>query len=238
MHVPVAPLQWDTTINVGHTSVHTVAKREGGFEVVDVSNNEITINSVSISGANQITIVCATPPGAGSRLRYAMAGDGPTTQRKGQLCDSDPFIGVDSQTLSCTVTNGSNTVVYSGTLNHGKRDIVSGSGFAANTIITWHLWHDAHAFESLDGEQRNRVPRFPFRPTQLPRRFRPSNELPATDEQLSPAVRLAIKDAVNDAIKEVVKHAVKRPCAKKPCSSRKQPSIMGFKSKSSGVAPE
>lgn len=30
-----------------------------------------------------------------------------------------------------------------------------------------------------------------------------------TDEQLSPAVKLAIKDAVNDAIKEVVKHAVK-----------------------------
>ena len=136
VHVPVAPLQWDTTINVGHTSVHTAWQNGKGFEVVDVSNNEITINSVSISGANQITIVCATPPGAGSRLRYAMAGDGPTTQRKGQLCDSDPFIGVDSQTLSCTVTNGSNTVVYSGTLNHGKRDIVSGSGFAANTIIT------------------------------------------------------------------------------------------------------
>jgi hypothetical protein len=80
----------------------------------------------------------------GWTVGYAAAQDaagamaGPTRGRRGQLRDSDPFVGWDAETIRCTVSSGSARVVSEtpGSFRaRGPRDLASADGLATNTII-------------------------------------------------------------------------------------------------------
>jgi lysophospholipase L1-like esterase len=97
-HVPVPPMVWDTNLAEPHPSV-AEWKDGKGFEVSTVGGEKVAIASVAISGED-VVISCATDPGAGARVGYAMigekkrmAGPQPGTYRWGLLRDSDPFVG-------------------------------------------------------------------------------------------------------------------------------------------------
>lgn len=85
-HVPVAPLQFDTT-NVSNPGNY-------GFEYSDASSSA-SISSVSIVNETTVKITLnTTPTGATKRIAYARTGTsgadaGPTTGPRGNLCDSD-----------------------------------------------------------------------------------------------------------------------------------------------------
>jgi hypothetical protein len=58
--------------------------------------------------------------------------------RRGQLRDSDPFVGIDAENISCQVTQGSSAVhAVAATALHrrGPRDVVSAAGLAPDTIV-------------------------------------------------------------------------------------------------------
>ena len=94
--VPKPPLVFDT-VNV--TEPNFVPGSMFGFEVYDVNNNPITINSAQIVGTNMDTVVLnlATDPGNGASVAYAFTGAvvngvgvgaGPTIGPRGNLRDS------------------------------------------------------------------------------------------------------------------------------------------------------
>ena len=97
-HVPVPPLVWDTNLESPHQSI--VEWKDGkGFEVSTASDEKVAITSVAISG-NDVVVTCASDPGPGTRVGYAMMGEKnglttpfPGTFRWGFLRDSDPFVG-------------------------------------------------------------------------------------------------------------------------------------------------
>jgi len=97
-HVPSPPLVWETAYQEPHQSVNEW-KQGKGFEVSTASRARVAIESVAISG-NAVVITCATDPGAGARVGYAMVGERARmtapfagTFRWGLLRDSDPFVG-------------------------------------------------------------------------------------------------------------------------------------------------
>jgi hypothetical protein len=97
-HVPVAPLVWDTTFEPPHPSIEEW-KNGKGFEVSTAGGDKVAIASVAISG-DAVVITCASDPGPGASVGYAMIGEKPRmgapfegTYRWGLLRDSDPFIG-------------------------------------------------------------------------------------------------------------------------------------------------
>ena len=70
-----------------------------GFEVNSAGGARVAIASVAISG-DAVIITCASDPGPGARVGYAMIGEKtrmsapfPGTFRWGLLRDSDPFKG-------------------------------------------------------------------------------------------------------------------------------------------------
>jgi len=98
-HVPVAPLVWDTTFEPPHPSIEEW-KNGKGFEVSTAAGDRVAIASIAISG-DAVVITCASDPGPGARVGYAMIGEKSRmaapfegTFRWGLLRDSDPFIGV------------------------------------------------------------------------------------------------------------------------------------------------
>ncbi|HZL44454.1 MAG TPA: dockerin [Verrucomicrobiae bacterium] len=100
-HVPVQPLVWDTAFQKPHESVEEW-KEGKGFEVSASTGGKVAIASVAISG-DAVLITCASDPGAGARVSYAMIGERARmaapfkgTFRWGLLRDSDPFQGAGS----------------------------------------------------------------------------------------------------------------------------------------------
>lgn len=94
--VPVAPLQWSSTVDSPHQAdAYTATMGNGrGFEVVGQ-----TINSVAILGNNRVTITLSADPGAVAlTVQYAITPDttGSYGHMRGQLMDSDPFVGLAS----------------------------------------------------------------------------------------------------------------------------------------------
>ena len=83
-----------------------------GFEVED-STGRLRITDVQIRGASVAITLAAAPRGAGLSVRYAMTQDvagyagGPGTGRRGQLRDSDPYVGSDRAVIRARVTRGS-----------------------------------------------------------------------------------------------------------------------------------
>lgn len=146
-NVPVPPLTWDATIAPPHQSALTEWSKGRGFEVKN-NGARAAIDSVAINGT-EVVITLASPSadsgGAGWTVGYAMAQDqagamaGPARGRRGQLRDSDPFVGWDAQTIPCSVISGSPRVTSqqpNAFRARGPRDLaVSGAGLPADTII-------------------------------------------------------------------------------------------------------
>jgi len=102
-HVPVPPLTWETTFSPPHAAI--AAWQSGkGFELRGPSGN-LTIASVEIAG-DAVTVTSADDlPASGVSVGYALVGDAdpmaapfPGTFRWGLLRDSDPFVGLTTQT--------------------------------------------------------------------------------------------------------------------------------------------
>ncbi len=134
MDVPVPPIQFDATLDPRHVAVHTAWQNGRGFEVME-GGSEVVISGVTIVGPDEIEITCASPVSSTARLRYALANDGPDSTRKGQVCDSDPFVGIDAQTLTVDVATGSRTVAVPEGFTHGFRDLAVADGLPAGTIV-------------------------------------------------------------------------------------------------------
>jgi hypothetical protein len=97
-HVPVSPMVWDGSFESPHASV-AEWKNGKGFEVTASDGTKVAITSVAISGRD-VVITCASDPGPGTRVSYAMIAERERMQtpflgspRWGLLHDSDPFIG-------------------------------------------------------------------------------------------------------------------------------------------------
>jgi hypothetical protein len=146
MDVPVPPLNWDEDISPPHQTVFTQWKNGRGFEVSD-NTGPLTISSVAIVG-DSVQITLSAPPGAGLSVSYAMTQDATTGYqgntgmgRRGQLRDSDSFVGIDAETIACAVQNGSTSVSCPGMAAlqyRSQYDVVSqkgGTGVAQGTIV-------------------------------------------------------------------------------------------------------
>jgi hypothetical protein len=142
-NVPVGPLNWDENIVPPHQAALTEWAKGRGFEVTDAAGR-VAIDSVTISGTSVAIAVASNSQASGLVVGYAMAQDGagamsgPTRGRRGQLRDSDPFIGLDAETIACDVTNGSAQVTASAAGSfraRGERDAAVGSGLGAETIV-------------------------------------------------------------------------------------------------------
>jgi hypothetical protein len=95
-HVPVPPLNWDTTFD---TPAITEWKSGKGFELRSDTAN-ITISSVDISGNDVAITAGADLPTSGLHVGYAISSQGVQLKnhskavRWGTLRDSDPFTGL------------------------------------------------------------------------------------------------------------------------------------------------
>ncbi len=106
-HVPVEPLNWDTTFDAPKITEWANGK---GFELftatsatVASSTSYITISSVAISGDSVQITASADLPTSGLYLGYALTKQGKQSSnhskavRWGQLRDSDPFMGATTK---------------------------------------------------------------------------------------------------------------------------------------------
>ncbi len=140
--VPHPPLAWERSLTVSTT---VAAWQNGrGFEVVD-STGPLSLSDAQIAGNSVVLSLAAAPTGTGLRVRYVTyngctgnCGD----HLVGQLRDSDPFVGSDTETLSCTVVQGSANVVCPAAVGKAAplsarevHDLVTGAGLAADTVI-------------------------------------------------------------------------------------------------------
>jgi lysophospholipase L1-like esterase len=102
-HVPVPPLAWDASLATPHAGMAEWENGKG-FEVNKHDGGKVTIESAAISG-DAVLITCASDPGPGARVGYAMIGEKVRmgapfagTFRWGLLRDSDPFVGEGTRT--------------------------------------------------------------------------------------------------------------------------------------------
>jgi hypothetical protein len=145
--VPVGPLAWDESIAAPHQAAFTEWAQGRGFEVQNAAGR-VRIEAVAISGSSVVVTLRSEPAAAGLTVRYAMTQDadglisGPRTGRRGQLRDSDPFVGVDRQEVRVNVTAGATrvtAVTANGFARRGRRDLVTATtvaGLAGETLVT------------------------------------------------------------------------------------------------------
>lgn len=164
--VPAPPLEFEEAIAPPHQTQNTAWKNGRGFEVVD-STGPLTISSAAIQGSTVQLTLSAVPTGTGLRVRYATVQDGTGNQGgsvsglRGQLRDSDPFLGADVETLSCAVTQFSTTAscTASSLSKRTHRDRVFGAGLPASgasitalsngTVTFSKQWSGASGMASL-----------------------------------------------------------------------------------------
>jgi hypothetical protein len=101
--VPSPPLQWNTSLT-NHQAANIYWKSGRGFEVLAANNSPLTITSAELTNndtAVKLTLESA-PTSGPLTIQYAMTQDGTqvhtgytgsTLGRRGQLRDSDPFVG-------------------------------------------------------------------------------------------------------------------------------------------------
>ena len=98
-HVPVPPLNWDTSFDAPNIAAWKNGK---GFELFTSSSN-IMITSVAISGDSVQITAAADLPATGLNVGYALTSQGKQLSnhsksvRWGQLRDSDPFMGATTK---------------------------------------------------------------------------------------------------------------------------------------------
>jgi hypothetical protein len=141
-HVPNPPLAWDESLAPPHQGSFVEWANGRGFEVED-ERGAVAIASVELRGSD----VVITPRGAtrGSvTIRYATMQDsrrpagGDVFGRRGQLRDSDPFVGWDTESIACRVERGSNvvTAIAPATFEaRTARDLVTASDLQTDTIV-------------------------------------------------------------------------------------------------------
>ncbi len=143
-HVPDPPLAWEETISPPHQEIAKAWAAGRGFEVAD-STGPLTIADVAIKGTSVIVTLTASPTGQSLALSYAMIQDksgysgGTDNGRRGQLRDSDPFIGYDAEPIACAVQQGSTTItaaIPGGLAQRSKTDIVTGAGLLGDAVVT------------------------------------------------------------------------------------------------------
>jgi hypothetical protein len=98
-HVPVSPLNWDTTFDA---PAITEWKNGNGFELFTSTSN-VTISSVAISGDSVQITAAADLPTSDLNVGYALTSQGKQLSnhskavRWGELRDSDPFMGATTK---------------------------------------------------------------------------------------------------------------------------------------------
>jgi hypothetical protein len=144
-HVPNPPLVWSPHIAPAHQKLNTEWAHGRGFEVVTNAGQSVTISTAAIEGES-VVLSLKNPPAPSVPLivRYAMTQDGELNQGgdiaglRGQLRDSDPFVGADAETISATVTSGE-AVIKSVDKGAFRRragyDIVSEAGVENGLVV-------------------------------------------------------------------------------------------------------
>lgn len=141
-HVPAPPLAWEETIPPPHRGAFTEWAAGRGFEV-ESDAGPAAITGVEIRGSSVI-ITLAAPPGEGAILAYAMWQDEPghhggdAVGRRGQLRDSDPFVGYSARSIECFVTQGSATVraaTPGDFRDRGRTELASGGGLPGEAVV-------------------------------------------------------------------------------------------------------
>jgi hypothetical protein len=147
LDVPNPPLVWDTHISAPHTQVNTAWASGRGFEVRDGNGAPLTIADAVIDGSSVVLTLADTPPAGAVRVAYAITQDGDGLQggtnqgMRGQLRDSDDFVGHDAEQLEAQVTAGSAVITSTapgGFVRRAGRDIVTGADVAADTVVVSH----------------------------------------------------------------------------------------------------
>lgn len=142
--VPDPPLVWEEHISAPHTQVNTEWANGRGFEVRGPGGEALEIESAEIDGATVVLTLAAEPPAGTLSVAYAITQDGAGLQggtdqgMRGQLRDSNPFVGWDAETIEVQVTQGSATIqpaTSGGFVRRAGRDIVSGAGVEEGTIV-------------------------------------------------------------------------------------------------------
>jgi hypothetical protein len=117
-----------------------------GFEVSDSNGMALTIASAAIQGSS-VTLTLAQAPAQGTKLKvaYAMSPDPnvPTAAvpYRGQLRDSDAFVGWDAESISVKTTANSSVITATSTGGFVRRaawDIVTGPNVPAGTVVVSH----------------------------------------------------------------------------------------------------
>lgn len=94
--VPVPPLAWDDALPQPHTTDLVEWAQGRGFEV-RMGTTRLTIESVALVDADTVSITVTGDVPAGATLGYAATAGADAvvnfSPRKGQLKDSDPFVG-------------------------------------------------------------------------------------------------------------------------------------------------
>jgi hypothetical protein len=151
LDVPDPPLAWEETISPPHQDGFTEWANGRGFEVEDESG-PLTIASVTLLASSVEITLEAVPTGQDLVVRYAMTQDvdgytgGTDDARRGQLRDSDPFVGLDQETLDCGTTGGSALITAVTGAAFARRtvgDVVSGPGVPADTVVIAKASDDA-----------------------------------------------------------------------------------------------
>ncbi len=144
-HVPNPPLAWDESLAPPHQGTFTEWARGRGFEVL-ADQRPLVITGVQLRGTSVVIVLRdPLPPSMAVTVGYAVQQDakvasgGDVHGRRGQLRDSDPFVGLDLETISCAVEHGSNvvTMLHGGTsfARRAGRDLVRGGTLPPETLV-------------------------------------------------------------------------------------------------------
>lgn len=143
-HVPNPPLRWDLNLEAPHQARYAAWAKGRGFEVRG-NGAPLTIADVSIDGS-AVLITLNEPPLAWTQLEvsYAVTPDAPgfsggsALGMRGQLRDSDDFVGDDRERVLVAVERGSRVVVASTPLALKQRsghDLVNGPGLPEGVVV-------------------------------------------------------------------------------------------------------
>jgi len=141
------PLNWDDAQPAGHQTNNTAWALGRGFEVTDLGTSaQLPIASAEIEGDDVVLTLGFDPdagvlPDGGILVGYGMTGDtlgvfatGTPAGRHGALRDSDPLVGVDTETLVVGVTHGSPSATGLFTYR-ALWDRVTGDSLPAGTVV-------------------------------------------------------------------------------------------------------
>ncbi len=143
-HVPDPPLRWDSNLEAPHQVLNTAWAAGRGFEVRGDAA-PLAIRDVAIDGSSVLITLDETPAAETTlEVSYAVTPDGPdfgggsVLGLRGQLRDSDDFVGDDKESVAVTVTNGSRVVTAAAPRGLKRRsgyDLVSGAGLPEGVVV-------------------------------------------------------------------------------------------------------